>query len=140
MPKTKKMFKQTRVPYLGELVDSIFTAMPALSLFAFISTLIILYETVKKYFIDWVPWLSIWYFFGVLAVVFVLIMLFVFKYVLPSIWHFRSTQMGHLEKKIDAQTKELAEIKELLEDWSATADVMLNPELLQRLLEEEKKG
>ena len=106
--------KQTRIPYLGELVDSIFTAMPALSLFAFISTLIILYETVKVYFIDWAPWLNIGYFFGMIIIVFTVILWFVFKYVLLSIWHFRSTQMGHLEKKIDAQAVELAEIKELL--------------------------
>ena len=113
MPKIR-LPKQKRITYLGELVDSVFTAMPALSLFAFISTLIILYETVKIYFIDWAPWLNIWYFFGIIIIVFTVILWFVFKYVLLSIWHFRSTQMGHLEKKIDDQAAELVKIRKLL--------------------------
>lgn len=105
-----RLFRQQRIPYLGELVDSIFTAMPALSLLSLISTLIILYEVTKQYFIDWVPWLNIFYFFGVIAIAFLLALVIVFKYVLPSIWHFRSTQMGHLEDKMDVQQSELEKV------------------------------
>jgi hypothetical protein len=101
MRRTNKVFRQKRIPYLGELVDSIFTAMPALSLFSLISTTIILYEVTKQYIIDYAPWMNIGIFFAALAVLFMPILLIVYKFILPSIWHFRSTQMSHLDRKVD---------------------------------------
>ena len=107
MPKIKRVFRQTRIPFLGELVDSIFTAMPALSLISLVSTLIILYEVMKQYVIDVAPWMNIGYFFGAIVVVFIPILLVVYKYILPSVWNFRSTQMSHLDDKVDAIDRKL---------------------------------
>ena len=116
MPKTKKnkVFQQKRIPLLGEFVDSIFTAMPILSLVSLVSTMIILYEVVKDYFVDIAPWLTIFHFFGGVVVMFVPVLLIVYKFIIPSVWHFRSTQMGHLEKKMDSVSDDLIEIKKAL--------------------------
>ena len=116
MLKTKKnkVFRQKRIPLLGELVDSVFTAMPILSLVSLVSTMIILYEVVKDYFVDIAPWLTIFHFFGGVAIVFVPVLLVVYKFIIPSVWHFRSTQMGHLEKKMDSVSDDLIEIKKAL--------------------------
>lgn len=102
-----KVLGQRRVPFLGEIVDSVFTALPALSVYTFASVTVLLYETVKKYFIDWAPWMNVGYFILFLGVGFCPILLFTFKYVIPSVWHFRSTQMSHLEKKVDAMDRKL---------------------------------
>ena len=121
MRRTSKVFRQKRIPYLGELVDSIFTAMPALSLFGLMSTMIILYEVTKEYIIDFAPWLNIGVFFGALFIVFMPILLIVFKYILPSVWHFRSTLMAHLEEKVDALNKKVDLLLEKAnEDSSST--------------------
>jgi len=102
-----KLLKQKQVPFLGEFLESFFTALPMVSLFSYISTTIILYETVKKYILNVFPWMNIGWFIVVLGLIFVPLLVFVFKYVLPSVWHFRSTQMSHLEKKIDTLTEKV---------------------------------
>lgn len=106
------MFRQRRIPFLGELVDSVFTAMPALSLISLVSTLIILYEVMKQYVIDIAPWMNIGYFFGAIVIVFIPILLVVYKYILPSVWNFRSTQMSHLDDKVDAIDQKLDKLLE----------------------------
>ena len=122
MTKSKKpsgIFKQRRIPYLGELVDSVFTAMPALSLVSLMSTMIILYEVTKKYLKDIAPWLNIFYFFGALIVIFIPILLVVYKFILPSVWNFRATLMSHLDDKVDDINEKLDKLlKEKGEDSS----------------------
>lgn len=108
------MFKQKRIKYLGELVDSIFTAMPALSAFSIVSTTIILYEITKQYILNIFPWMNIIYFIVALVIIFMPILLVVFKWVIPSVWHFRSTQMSHLETQINKTTEELEKVNETL--------------------------
>ena len=116
MRKTNNMFKQKRIKYLGELVDSIFTAMPALSAFSLASTIIILYEVTKEYILNLLPWMNVLYFMFALAIIFLPILLVVFKYVIPSVWHFRSTQMSHLDEKINEVNKELNEVNKKLDE------------------------
>lgn len=101
------LFKQRRIKFLGEFIDSVFTAMPVLSAYGVVSTSIILYEVTKQYILNWVPWMNIIYFIFILGGLFAPIILLVFKFVIPSVWHFRSTQMSHLEEKIDAIAEKL---------------------------------
>lgn len=109
---------QRRIRVLGEIIDTVFTAMPFLSAYSILSTTIILYEVIKPYFLNVIPWMNVGYFFAVLFVTFVPVMLFVYKWVIPSVWHFRSTQMSHLEGKIDDQSRAIrdltAKVDELL--------------------------
>ena len=104
-------FKQKRVKFLGEFIESFFTAIPILSLFSYVSTTIILWEMIKKYIVDALPWMNIFYFIFFLVMLFVPIVVATFKWVIPSVWHFRSSQMGHLEQKIDRLEKKIDELK-----------------------------
>ena len=102
-----KIFKQRRIRFLGELVDTIFTAMPAFSAYSIVAQTFILYELTKDYIQNVLPWLNVLYFILWLGLLFLPLMLVVYKFIIPSIWHFRSTQMQHLENKIDAIAAEL---------------------------------
>ncbi|KKM73521.1 hypothetical protein LCGC14_1409690 [marine sediment metagenome] len=106
-----KMFKQRRVRFLGEIIDTIFTAMPFFSAYTILSTTIILYEMTKEYIQNILPWMNVLYFMLMLGLLFLPVMLVVYKYIIPSVWHFRSTQMQHLEGKIDALSAQIAELK-----------------------------
>ncbi len=106
-----KMFKQRRVRFLGEIIDTIFTAMPFFSAYTILSTTIILYEMTKEYIQNLLPWMNVLYFMLILGLLFLPVMLVVYKYIIPSVWQFRSTQMGHLEGKIDALSAQIEELK-----------------------------
>lgn len=112
MPQNSKIFQQKRIRFLGEIVDSIFTAMPALSAYSIVSTTIILYEITKQYILNWVPWMNVVYFVLILVVLFIPLLLFTYKFIIPSVWQFRSTQMKHLEDKIDRIEAMLKEERE----------------------------
>jgi hypothetical protein len=101
------LFGQKKIKFLGELTESVFTAIPIIGMFNYVSTTIILWEIIKKYILDWLPWMNILYFILFLGLIFIPIVLATFKWIIPSVWHFRSTQMGHLEKKIDELTKKV---------------------------------
>ncbi len=107
-----KVFKQRRVKFLGEVVDTVFTAMPFFSAYSILSTTIILYEMTKGYIQNLLPWMNVLWFLLFLGLLFLPVMLVVYKYIIPSVWQFRSTQMGHLEGKIDALSAQIAELKE----------------------------
>ncbi len=109
---TTKLFKQRRIRFLGEFVDTIFTAMPFFSAYSILSTTIILYELTKDYIQNLLPWMNVLYFLLFLGLLFLPVMLVVYKYIIPSVWRFRSTQMGHLEDKIDALADQIAELGE----------------------------
>ena len=109
---TTRLFKQRRIRFLGEVVDTIFTAMPALSAYSIVTTTIIMYELTKEYIQNLLPWMNVFYFVLFLVILFIPIMLVVYKYIIPSVWHFRSTQMQHLEDKIDALSAQIAGLKE----------------------------
>ncbi|KKL99111.1 hypothetical protein LCGC14_1817740 [marine sediment metagenome] len=109
---TAKMFKQRRVRFLGEFIDTIFTSMPFFSAYTILSTTIILYEMTKEYIQNLLPWMNVLWFMLILGLLFLPVMLVVYKYIIPSVWHFRSTQMQHLEGKIDDLSKQIEELKE----------------------------
>ena len=106
-----KVFKQRRVKFLGEVVDTVFTAMPFFSAYSILSTTIILYEMTKSYIQNLLPWMNVLWFLLLLGLLFLPVMLVVYKYIIPSVWQFRSTQMGHLEGKIDDLSAQIAELK-----------------------------
>ncbi|MGR3295905.1 MAG: hypothetical protein ACUZ8A_06725 [Candidatus Bathyanammoxibius sp.] len=108
---TTKMFKQRRIRFLGEFIDTIFTSMPFFSAYTILSTTIILYEMTKEYIQNLLPWMNVLWFMLILGLLFLPVMLVVYKYIIPSVWQFRSTQMGHLEGKIDALSAQIAELK-----------------------------
>lgn len=102
-----KLLKQHEIRWFGSIVDSILSTLPFISIYSGISITIILYAQVKDYLLNIFPWMTLGVFFVLILVVFTIVALLVYKYVIPSIWGFRSRQMSHLEKKIDEIAKKL---------------------------------
>jgi len=107
-------FKPRRVKFLGEFIESFFTAIPIIGMFNYLSTTVILWETIKVYVTDPFPWMNIFFFILLLILLFIPIVLFTYKFIIPSVWHFRSSQMGHLEDKLDDLTRQVRELREEL--------------------------
>jgi len=111
----KKAFSQKKIPLLGEITDVIFTSLPILSVINFVSVLTVLYYDVNPYLKEHLPWLNFWWFMLFLAVASVIIMVLVYKFVLPSLWTFRSSQMLNgnqdLDGRLDKIEKMIGEIQ-----------------------------
>ena len=92
--------KQRNIPGLGAVVESAFNTLPVLSAINFLSILAVLYASVREYLIDWVPWINVWSFFGIMCGVGLVLMAIVYIFVLPSLWAFRGKQMFEHESQI----------------------------------------
>lgn len=109
----KFKIKQKNVPYLGALVDSLYTSLPILSIINFLSIITILYATIHEYLLGWAPWLSLWIFVGLLGIATTSTMVLIYIFVLPSVWTFRNKQMfGYESKVIDL----LEKLEKMLEE------------------------
>ncbi len=97
------ILKQKRIPGLGALVDALYTATPLFSMVNFISVLVLLYTAIQE---KWAPWLSLFTFFILVAAGTLLVILVVYKFLIPSLWDFRSKQMGDLYSMVDEMYKE----------------------------------
>lgn len=90
------MIKQRRIKGLGELYDSFLAALPLISGINFVSILTILYSDIRPYLLVHIPWMTLPIFFGLVMVLTLIAMVFVYKYLIPSVWVFRGNQMfGH---------------------------------------------
>ncbi len=116
----QSVLRQRRIPILGEVIDSFFTTLPMLSVYSGVSVTIILYELTKQYIVGWLPWMNLGYFIIILVSLCIPLVLVVYKYVIPSVWHFRSTQMSHLEMKMDKLSKQLEKLQKAQDENSSS--------------------
>jgi hypothetical protein len=114
--------RQINIPWVGALVESLFNALPFLSImistFNFFSIVVVLYSNIKPYIGEYVPNITLPVFMACIAIVLFVIMglgmVLIYKYVNPSLWTFRNKQMNKYESEI--MTKLIAienELKEL---------------------------
>lgn len=113
------MIKQTHIPGVGALVDSLFSCLPFLSFinFAFIS--IVLYSDIAPYLKLHAPWMSLWVFLLFLTALTIIMMVLVYKFVLPSLWTFRGKQMFGYESKV---VEKLGDIEKRLGEMEKRLD------------------
>lgn len=108
--------KQYNIKWIGPIIDSLYTALPLLSIINFLSILTVLYATTRDYLLTWAPWLTFWMFVLILALFTLITMGLFYKFVLPSVWTFRQKQMFGFESglvdRLDKIEKMLCEIKE----------------------------
>jgi len=97
----RNIFKQRRVPYLGALIDSLYSTLPLMSIYSGITITILLYASVKDYLLSLFPWMRLWIFVVIILISTLPILLLVYKFIIPSLWSFRSSQMSHLEDKLN---------------------------------------
>lgn len=103
------LFKQYNIPGLGAFMDSVYTSTPLFSAVNLISVLVLLYTAVQE---KWFPWLSMSLFFLVLFIGLLIVVLMVYKFLIRSIWAFRSSQMGDMYTMLEEMYKDWKEKKE----------------------------
>jgi len=109
-----KGVKQKHIAGVGALVDSLFSCLPFLSFINFIFISFVVYADIHPYLKVHLPWVQLWSFLLVLSFITMMMMLAVYKFVLPSLWAFRGKQMfGYESKVIDELKKLQKEIRRL---------------------------
>ena len=111
--------RQKNIPWVGALVESVFNALPFLSIiisiFNFFSIIVVLYSYIKPYISN----ITLPIFIGFISIALFIIMgvgmVLIYKYVTPSLWTFRNKQMNKYESeimsKLIAIEEELKELK-----------------------------
>lgn len=102
-----KRLKQKNVPWLGVLVDSLYTALPILSILNFLSIMTILYASIKMYLFQWAPGLTFGWFILLIGALTSILVVFVYFFVIPSLWTFRQRQMFGYDSKLRDEVVEL---------------------------------
>lgn len=109
-----KVVKQKHIKGIGAIVDSLFSCLPFLSFINFIFISLVVYAEIHPYLKVFMPWVQLWSFLLVLSFITLLMMIAVYKFVLPSLWAFRGQQMfGYESKVIDEIRKLQKQVKEL---------------------------
>lgn len=101
--------KQKNIPWLGAIVESLFTSLPVLSIINFLAVITVLYATVREYLLVWIPWMTIWIFVGAMFILVMFLMMCIYKFVLPSLWTFRGKQLYGFESELFNEVKSLRE-------------------------------
>ncbi len=111
-----KFLKQHNVPWLGAMVDSLYTSLPILSIINFMSITTVLYATIREYLLAWAPWITVWWFLLFLALTTIIMMIVIYIVVLPSIWTFRNKQMNKYDSEVLVELRAMrAEISAMRE-------------------------
>lgn len=105
--------KQYHIPWLGPIVDSLYTALPILSIINFLSIITVLYVSIKENLLPWAPWVEFWMFMVGVFILTITLMGLIYVWVLPSLWTFRNKQMNQYESDV---LKEIRALKTDLED------------------------
>jgi len=104
---SKKPSMQKNIPWLGAFVESLYTSLPILSILNFLSIITVLYTSTYPYMEQYTPWVKFWMFILVLVIITLSMMIIVWKFVVPSIWTYRSKQMFEHESEMMDKLNEL---------------------------------
>jgi hypothetical protein len=108
------MIKQKNIPWLGVFIEALFNSLPFLSIINFLSIIVVLYESVKPWLDNFIPWINLGTFVIGMTVIVIVMMLLVYKYVIASLWAFRGKQMFKDENQIISRLDRIEQsIKEL---------------------------
>lgn len=114
--KIMRFLKQRNIPMLGAIIDSFVSSMPLMSVINFASIGVILYMTSIQPFAEkHMPWLTLPVFVFILMAGTTLLMVMVYKFVLPSLWTFRGKQMFSYDSKISDKLDSIVERLEAIE-------------------------
>lgn len=107
--------KQFNLPFIGAFIDSLYSALPLLSIINFVSIITVLYASIREYLLGWVPWLTLGWFVGILVILTIVVMACIYIFVLKSLWTFRKAQMNiygpEIVKELQELRKEVAALK-----------------------------
>ena len=110
-----RKLKQKTIPWLGAAIDSLYTAMPIMSILNFVSVNAVLYATTKDYLVERLPWITFYHWIGLMVVLTLILMTFMYFAVLPSLWNFRAKQMN-ITKAIRAELRDFLDTQSKSKD------------------------
>lgn len=112
--KQKGILKQTSVPWIGAIIDSLYGSLPILSIINFLSITTVLYTNIKEYLLAWAPWITFPLYLCILAFLASTMMVITYKFLLPSQWTFRGKQLfGHESRVVDKLDEVLKRLDKL---------------------------
>ena len=119
--------KQRNISWIGPLVDSLYTSLPVLSIINFLSIITVLYTTIQENLMPWAPWLRFWMFATGMCVLVIIMMVLIYKFVLPSLWTFRNNQMHGYEsvlmKEVQQLQDEVSQLRNAIEEQGGQVPV-----------------
>lgn len=108
----KRLLKQYKIPWVGGLKDVLAQTVFYVSMINFVLIGITAYNTtLREYFIRWIPGFQLWMFFAIIIILVFGLMVLEYKYIVPSLYSFRSKQMFEHESKV---MDELRDIRKLM--------------------------
>lgn len=94
------MIKQRNIPWIGAFIEALYNSLPLLSIINFLAILTILYAEIKPYLLEHLPWITIEVFMGAVLLLTIIVMLLIYRFVLPSLWTFRGKQLFGWDSEI----------------------------------------
>lgn len=95
------LLKQHKIPWIGGFKDMLGQLVFYVSMVNFILIVITAYNTtLREYIINWVPGFQLWMFYAILIIIIFGLMVLEYKYIVPSLYSFRSKQMFEHESKV----------------------------------------
>ncbi len=101
--------KQKVLPGIGALYEAFVVSLPFLSSIQFLTILTMFYNDVKVYLLPWMPWITFPIFLLFVAILLSIIMLLVYRFLIPSIWTFRGKQLYGFESELMEEVRKLRE-------------------------------
>ena len=106
---------QKNIPWVGVFVESLYNSLPFLSIMLavsnFVSIIVLLYTNLKPNLERYFPHITVGIFvvsvLGIVALLVIIIMVFIYKYVTPSLWTFRNKQMNKYDNEVIKRMKRM---------------------------------
>lgn len=101
--------KQKNIPPLGAFIESLYTALPALSIINFFLIVIAVYEPVRNFMTPLFPGFNFTWFIVVIGVITGSATIIMYLFVVPSLNTFRFNQMNKFDSPVLKEMRKLRE-------------------------------
>lgn len=92
---------QYNVRWLGALIEALYLVLPMLSIMSFMSMMAILYNQMRPYLLEHLPWVTFWMFILAAIIIVCIALLAAWIFIIPSIWALRGQQMFGRETRVE---------------------------------------
>lgn len=100
-----------KTSWIGAFMESFFLTLRIFSFLSTVAIIIVLYANIQPFLLRYVPWITLWYFILILAVIGLSAMGLVHKFLLPAIKSHDKKSNGNVDEKLERIEKMLIEIK-----------------------------
>lgn len=85
---------QKKIKGLGAIMESLYNALPLLSIINFLSIIIVLYSNIRGDLTRLISWMNLGWFFAIIAVLTIIATILTWVFLVPSIWALRGQQLN----------------------------------------------